>query len=85
MNTISALIINFPRHYEVKKLIVKHNLAIEEFSNEMLVEIEQAILAIRKTHGLFDTKSFKPILTLLEHDWLPEDIPVLLPPPSFVG
>jgi len=65
--------------------MVEHNLTIDDISSEVLVEIEQAISAIRKTHGLFDTRHFKPILTLLDHDWLPEDIPVLLPPPSFVG
>lgn len=65
--------------------MVEHNLTIDDFSSEVLIEIEQAISAIRKTHGLFDAKNFKQILRLLEHDWLPEDIPVLLPPPSFVG
>lgn len=65
-------------------LIVENNLVIEEFSNEMLVEIEHAISAIRKTHGLFETRHFKPILTLLDHDWLPEDIPVLLPEAPFM-
>ncbi len=85
MSTISALILNFPRHYEIRKLMVEHNLAVGDFSNEILTEIEQAILAIRKTHGLFDITHFKQILRLLDHDWLPEDIPVLLPPPSFVG
>ncbi len=80
-STISALIIDFPRHYEVKMLIAENNLVIEEFSNEILVEIEHAISAIRKAHGLFNTSHFKPILEFLEHDWLPEDIPMLLPQP----
>jgi hypothetical protein len=85
VRTISALKLNFPRHYEKRKLMVEHNLTIDDFSSEMLVEIGQSISAIRKTHGLLDTKHFKPIQTLLVHDWLPEDISVLLPQPSFVG
>jgi len=79
---MSGVIVNFPQHYEVKKLMIEHNLAENDFSSEKLTEIEQAISAVRRTHGLFEPRHFNALITLLNHDWLPEDIPVLLPEPS---
>ena len=44
--------------------------------------IKEAISAVRKTHGVFLELHFNAVIQLLAHDWLPSDIPVLLPAPA---
>ena len=78
---MSGKIIYFPKYNEVKKLMQANNMNSENYSDEMLISIEQAIFSVRKTHGRFDARHFNAVITLLEHDWLPSDIPVLLPEP----
>jgi hypothetical protein len=78
---MSGFIINFPKHNEVKKLMQAKKINSEDYSDEMLTSIEQAIFAVRYTHGLFEPRRFNAVITLLEHDWLPSDIPFLLPEP----
>jgi len=78
---MSGLIIYFPKYNEVKKLMKANTMNSENYSSEMLLSIEQTIFAVRKTYGRFDARHFNTVMTLLDHDWLPSDIPVLLPEP----
>ena len=79
---MSAVILNFPRHHEIKKLITQNKLLGMNFTSQRLDELESAISCIRKTHGKFNPEHFEIVLKYIEHDWLPSDIPVLLPRPS---
>jgi hypothetical protein len=41
--------------------------------------IYETILNIRRKKGAFNQSHFKAILKFLEFEWLPQDIPILLP------
>lgn len=69
----------FPAYNEVDLLLKKYNV-IDCDVDKLLVK--EAIAAIRKTHGLFEYRLFEPVIELLAHDWLPSDIPILLPAPT---
>lgn len=69
-------VIAFPQYIEVNELLRKHNVVTDNIDKE---HIRQTIDEIRQSHGVFQEKHFVTVLTLLSHDWLPSDIPVLLP------
>jgi hypothetical protein len=73
-------VIAFPKYIEVDFLINKYNLTDNIIDKTL---IREAIAEIRKVHGLFQEHHFNAVIQLLEHDWLPSDIPVLLPCPAF--
>ncbi len=69
-------IIEFPLYREVDSLIIQYNLSDEKLDKPL---VREAIFEIRKTHGIFREHHLSIIIQLLNHDWLPSDIPVLLP------
>lgn len=72
-------VITLPEYKEVDLLLNKYNI-IDSDVDKLLVK--KAIAAIRRTHGVFEYRLFEPLIQLLEHDWLPSDIPILLPAPT---
>jgi len=72
-------VIAFPKYIEVDSLLMKYNIIDSNVEKKL---IKEAISAVRKTHGAFQERHFMSIIQLLAHDWLPSDIPVLLPAPA---
>ncbi len=72
-------VIAFPEYNEVDLLLKKYNIIDSDVDKAL---VKEAIAAIRRTHGIFQERHFRAIVQLLEHDWLPSDIPVLLPAPT---
>ncbi len=72
-------IIVFPELFEVELLMKKYGIKENDIDKQL---VKLAITEIRKTHGVFQERHFKAVVQLLAHDWLPTDIPVLLPPPT---
>ncbi len=72
-------VITYPQFVEVDFLLNKYHL------KKVIVDkaiIKESINCIRKANGTFEESHFKAVIQLLENEWLPNDIPVLLPPPS---
>jgi len=72
-------VIAFPKYIEVDSLLMKYNIIDSNVEKKL---IKEAISAVRKTHGVFLELHFNAVIQLLAHDWLPSDIPVLLPAPA---
>jgi hypothetical protein len=72
-------VIAFPEYTEVDLLLKKYKIVDSDVEKPL---IKEAISAIRRTHGVFEYRLFEPLIQLLEHDWLPSDIPILLPAPT---
>jgi hypothetical protein len=72
-------VIAFPKYNEVDFLLSKYNSSDIDIDKSL---VREAILEIRKVHGLLNETHFTAIIQLLEHQWLPSDIPVLLPEPN---
>ncbi len=72
-------VIEFPEYTEVDLLLNKYNITDSDVDKAL---IKEAIGAIRRSYGVFEYRLFKPLIQLLEHDWLPSDIPILLPAPA---
>lgn len=72
-------VIVFPAYNEVDLLLKKYHIVDSDIDKTL---VKDAIIAIRKTHGVFQERHFKAVIQLLEHQWLPSDIPVLLPAPT---
>lgn len=72
-------VITLPEYKEVDLLLNKYNI-IDSDVDKLLVK--KTIAAIRRTHGIFQERHFEPLIQLLAQDWLPSDIPVLLPAPT---
>lgn len=69
----------FPEYTEVDLLLKKYGVVDSDVDKAL---VKEAIAAIRRTHGVFEYRLFEPLIQLLEHDWLPSDIPILLPAPT---
>jgi hypothetical protein len=72
-------VIAYPQFIEVDSLLNKYQITDVSIDKSL---IREAIFEIRQTHGVFQKNQFKAVVSLLEHDWLPSDIPVLLPEPT---
>lgn len=72
-------VIAFPEYFEVELLLKRYSVKDNNIDKSL---IKAAIFEIRKTNGLFEEHRFMAVIELLEHDWLPTDIPVLLPSPN---
>jgi hypothetical protein len=72
-------IIHFPKFREIEKLCTVNKIDFTLLSNEQREMIYETILNIRRKKGAFNQSHFKAILKFLEFDWLPQDIPILLP------
>ncbi|WP_019030063.1 hypothetical protein [Colwellia piezophila] len=72
-------VIAFPRYCEVELLMNRYGIKNNDIDKQL---VKVAITEVRKTHGVFQERHFKAVVQLLAHDWLPTDIPVLLPPPT---
>ncbi|MGK0270785.1 MAG: hypothetical protein ACI88H_001435 [Cocleimonas sp.] len=72
-------VIAYPQFVEVNFLLNKYDLKNNSIDKSL---IKSAITEVRKTHGVFQERHFKAVVQLLVHDWLPSDIPVLLPSPT---
>jgi len=72
-------VIAYPQFVEVDFLLNKYD---QKNKNVDKLQIKTAIAQVRKTHGVFQEQHFKAVVQLLANDWLPTDIPVLLPPPT---
>jgi len=77
-------ILTFPKNAETIKLLLEQHIDPTIFETPFLDNITKSISHIRKTHGSLTKTHIKPIIQLLEHDWLPSDIPILLPEPFII-
>ncbi len=75
-------VIAFPKYNEIDFLINRYRITDMSIDKSL---VREAIIEIRKVHGVFQKRHFEAVVQLLEHDWLPSDIPVLLPSPMCLG
>ena len=69
-------VVAFPLYIEIDSLMSKYNITDDMLDKSL---VRKAIVEVRKVHGAFKEHHFCAIIQLLNHDWLPSDIPVLLP------
>ncbi len=72
-------VIAFPEFFEVDTLIKKYGIKDNDIDKQL---VKVAIAQVIKAHGVFQYRHFKAVVQLLANDWLPTDIPALLPSPT---
>jgi hypothetical protein len=81
---VNATILLFPKNRETKNLLTEQNINPDDYDEGFLNNITESVRCIRRTHGSLIKSHIKPIIELLEHHWIPSDIPVILPEPFII-